>query len=247
MEWTERIIPDETEKGILSVHLKRYAFAYPRSEKKALLDVGCGAGYGSFYLSEIASRVTAVDSDFEAIQYAKAHFGRENVKYLAAEAEALPFFDCVFDIVCSFEAIEHTRDSKRFLAEAGRLLKPDGLFFVSTPSARHSGNHSKNHHHHQEWSSPDFKALLEQYFTRVDLHWQVRKQTRAHRWLQRLDFFNWRERWMPLRVARAVARMTNTAAFADLDLGDIEIQPQFSENALSQIGVCSGPKVPSKR
>jgi len=101
MNWTEGIIPNETEKGILSIHLKRYVFARPRCNGRVVLDLGCGTGYGSFYLAEEASRVTAVDFDPEVIRYACSYYDKKNVQYLISDAQQLPFADESFDIVCS--------------------------------------------------------------------------------------------------------------------------------------------------
>ena len=242
MDFTEIIIPDETAKGILSIHLKRYEFARGRCEGRQVLDLGCGVGYGSAYLAEQAWRVTGVDRDSDSIRYALSRYHRRNTKYIVADSEELSFRDRSFDVVCCFEAIEHVREPGRTLREVARILKEDGLFFVSTPWVPRSKNQSDNPHHYQEWSHPDFRNFLLNYFSFVQMSWQIRKQTQAHRWLQKLDVFNWRTRWIPLPVAKVIARTTRTAPFAELELEDIEVLPDFSENPLSQIGVCSGLK-----
>ena len=93
MDWSERIVPDETEKGITSIHLKRYDFARPRCRNRSVLDVGSGAGYGSHYVSEDAGKVVAIDSDIEAIQYAHKRYIRDRLDYLAAAADRPSFFE----------------------------------------------------------------------------------------------------------------------------------------------------------
>lgn len=241
MDFDERIIPDRTEKGILSVHLKRYDFARARCAGLEVLDIGCGAGYGSAYLAQKARQVKALDTDSEAIGYARAHYQLENLEFQVADAGRLPFGDMFFDRICSFEVIEHLDDPERCLAEAGRALKKNGIFFISTPWIRRPTQAPLNPHHKREWSHPDFKEFLEKYFSDVQIFWQVRKQTPAHRILQKLDFLGLRKR-IPLPAVKALARTTGTSAFSELSLADMEISREFSDNPLSQIAVCTKPK-----
>jgi 2-polyprenyl-3-methyl-5-hydroxy-6-metoxy-1,4-benzoquinol methylase len=46
----------------------------------------------------------------------------------------LPFDDDSFDVVVCFEAIEHTGDTERTLDQLARVLRPNGLLFVSSPN-----------------------------------------------------------------------------------------------------------------
>lgn len=240
MEWTERIVPDETEKGIVSIHLKRYEFARGKCLGKRVLDLGCGTGYGSAYLAEKASRVTAVDHDSETIQYALRRYPSKNIEYLLADAERLPFKNESFEIICCFEAIEHFKYPDQCLNQVKKILKKNGLLFLSTPLAINSDSHSGNPHHYQEWSHSEFLRLAERYFSQVQIWWQVRKQTKGHRLFQKMDVFGWRRR-IPAPLARMVARFTGTVPFRDLDLEDIEIKKDFSSAALSQLAICQDP------
>ena len=106
----ERIVPDETEPGIVAMHLKRYAFALPWCEGREVLDLGCGVGYGTAFLADSAHRVVGGDVDAETIAYAQRRYGRPNVEFRVLDATALPFEDSSFDAVCSFETIEHVAD-----------------------------------------------------------------------------------------------------------------------------------------
>lgn len=56
----------------------------------------------------------------------------KNVDILAS-AEALPFRDGVFDVVCSDQVLEHVRDPKKVVSEMLRVLRPGGLAYVGTP------------------------------------------------------------------------------------------------------------------
>src|SRR5438552_18667808 len=87
--YPERIVPDETSPGIVALHLKRYEFAAPRCRGADVLDAGCGVGYGSAFLGEVAARVVGVDRDEPAIAYARARYGRTNVEFRVADVLAL--------------------------------------------------------------------------------------------------------------------------------------------------------------
>ena len=47
----ERIVPDETEPGIVAIHLKRYEFALSYCTGRDVLNAGCGVGYGTVGLA----------------------------------------------------------------------------------------------------------------------------------------------------------------------------------------------------
>ena len=89
MSHPERIVPDETEPGIVALHLKRYEFARPHCVDKAVLDAGCGVGYGSAFLGETARSVVGVDVSSEAIDYARARYGAGNVEFAVDDLQSL--------------------------------------------------------------------------------------------------------------------------------------------------------------
>jgi SAM-dependent methyltransferase len=60
--------------------------------------------------------------------------GVGRVKVTCAVGEYVPFADEVFDVVCSFQVLEHTRVPKLVLDETLRLLKPGGWFVHVFPN-----------------------------------------------------------------------------------------------------------------
>ena len=120
----ERIVPDETEPGIVALHRKRYEFALPLCDGKHVLDAGCGVGYGTALLAEAARRVVGVDVTREAIAYARARYAAPNVEFDDGDVQGLERADAEFDVVVSFETIEHVPDPERFVAEMRRVLRP---------------------------------------------------------------------------------------------------------------------------
>ena len=164
---TERINPAETPVGILSIHLKRYQFALSLCEGKTVLDAACGVGYGSAYLAPVASHVIGLDIDPIAIEYAQNHYENNQLNFEIADVSQTKITDSQFDTICSFETIEHLSDIPAYLQEMTRLLKPDGVYIVSTPQVAKTDRNPCNPYHTIEFSRHDFEALLLQYFNRI--------------------------------------------------------------------------------
>lgn len=231
----ERIVPDEEQPGIVALHLKRYEFALPLCAGKEVLDAGCGVGYGTARLGEQAARVVGVDIDAQAIAYARDRYGAPNVEFRRMDLLALEFPDAAFDVVCSFETVEHLSDRDAFLGSAARVLRPGGAFVVSTPRAERTTETPANPHHRVEYSRQDFEALLRGYFREVELYGQRRLQTARHRLVQRLDVFGLRKRVAFLRPA---ARLLGTAPTEAVTSEGIVIERVGLDRATELIAVC---------
>ena len=80
----------------------------------------------------------------------------------------MAFKDSTFDVIVSFETIEHLPDDYRFLREVIRVLKPEGYFFISTPHNK-KGLAPQNPFHYREYSWDGFYELLSQYFKEIRL------------------------------------------------------------------------------
>jgi SAM-dependent methyltransferase len=235
----ERIIPDDTEPGIVALHLKRYAFARDWCDGVDVLDVGCGAGYGTAFLAETARRVVGGDRDAETIDYARRRYARPNVEFAVFDAAVLPFADASFDTVCAFEVIEHVDDARAVVREVARVLRPSGNFLLSTPRADVTTHAPENPYHRVEFSAADFKELLEQRFSSVTLYGQRRLETRRHRFARRLDVLGLRKRSSLLRRASTV---TGTPAMDAATLDDVEITRDAITDATELYAVCAAPR-----
>jgi SAM-dependent methyltransferase len=223
----------------VALHLKRYVFAEPYCRGKAVVDVACGVGYGSAHLGRVASDVVGVDVDADAIAYAQRRYGGPHVRFQVGDAAALDLPAGSVDVVCSFETIEHMPDRQAFLAEVGRVLRPDGAFLVSTPQVAATTEAPENPFHHVEYSAPDFEALLRRYFEEVRLFGQRRVQTRRHRLLRRLDVLGLRRR---LHFLRRAAVLTGTAPTVTLTLDDVVIDEGALGDASELVAVCTRPR-----
>jgi SAM-dependent methyltransferase len=235
MSHPERIVPDETEPGIVALHVKRYEFARPFCEGKDVLDAGCGVGYGTAALAEVARMVVGVDLSPDAIAYARSRYTRPNSEFEVEDLLALRRGDDEFDVVCAFETIEHLAEPERFVAEARRVLRPDGTLIASTPLADSTDEQPANPFHEREFSRADFEALLRTGFASIELFGQRRPQTTRHRALQRVDVLGLRRR-VPL-LRRAARTVTGTPSLESLSSEDVEIVADL-RGASELIAVC---------
>ncbi len=154
------------------IHVARYRFAVPYVRGARVLDVACGMGYGLAILEQTARCVVGVDADFTTVRGVQEQTGRAAEQVLVADGCHLPFPDGAFDVVTSFETIEHLERRSDFLAEVRRVLKPEGCCILSTPNADYTrpvDGKPKNPFHRHEYAPEELRAELEAHFEDVTL------------------------------------------------------------------------------
>jgi GT2 family glycosyltransferase/glycosyltransferase involved in cell wall biosynthesis/SAM-dependent methyltransferase len=152
-------------------HHHRYLFAAPFCSGKTVLDVACGEGYGTNLISMFATSVVGVDTDEPTIAFAHRNHGAEHIQFVCARAQQIPLSDKRFDIIVSFETLEHFSEHDEFLKETSRLLKEDGLLIISSPNKNiyTIKNNYNNPFHKKELDLSQFNHLLKSQFKNVDL------------------------------------------------------------------------------
>lgn len=147
-------------------HWHRYHFISEIVKGKKVCDVACGVGYGSALLALSADHVTGVDIDIETIDSAKEKYKDiNNLTYTQSNALNLEFADNSFDVVVSFETLEHLVQHNQLLDEFSRILKNDGLLVISTPDKDiYSANDDHNEFHVKELTSNEFDDLMSSQF-----------------------------------------------------------------------------------
>ena len=168
----ERFVPGSpVAKGEMWYeHWHRYHYVLPLVAGKKVLDVACGEGYGSALMCGRAATVSGVDISRDAITHGRATYAdRANLQFFEASCTKLPFEAANFDVVVSFETIEHIAGQAQFLDEIKRVLKPEGVLILSCPNkAEYSDKRGfTNEFHVRELYRPELEALLAPHFGRI--------------------------------------------------------------------------------
>jgi len=165
----ERFLP-QCSGEIAYEHWHRYAFARSLAARKTVLDVASGEGYGAALLASVATRVCGADIDAETVaRAARKYAALGNLAFMRASCTCLPFADRSFDLIVSFETIEHigAPDQLRMLEEFDRLLAPDGMLVLSSPNrAEYSDvRGTRNEFHVHELYRDELAKLLARHFS----------------------------------------------------------------------------------
>ena len=159
----ERFVP-ACAGEIAYEHWHRYAFARRYAEGRRVLDAACGEGYGTALLGTTAAEAVGVDIDAESIRHARTAYPGGRVRFVEGSCTRLPLPDASFDLVVSFETIEHLEaaDQGPMLAEFARVLKPQGLLIISSPNKRiySDARGYRNEFHRHELYRDSLAALL---------------------------------------------------------------------------------------
>jgi ubiquinone/menaquinone biosynthesis C-methylase UbiE len=150
---------------LVNEHWLRYKYIREHLTTEKVLDIACGSGYGSYYLSlNNGLSVIGADVSDDVIFKAKKNYQKDNLQFQVANALSLPFADDSFEAVVSLETIEHfnVNDQKLYLQELKRVLKPTGKLWLSTPNSEASRH--KNPWHLKELSFLELQELLAENF-----------------------------------------------------------------------------------
>lgn len=144
-----------------SQHAARYSLVRERCKGLRVLDVSCGEGFGSFLMASWgASEVVAVDISNEAIENAAQNFAHERVRYIVGDVLQLDDIladERPFDLIVSFETIEHVADPALFLRHLSKFAAANGLIVISCPNDHVQGE--SNPFHMRAYTFQDFHDL----------------------------------------------------------------------------------------
>jgi SAM-dependent methyltransferase len=126
-------------------------------------------------LSAVAADVVGVDVDAATVAHARSRYATlPRVRYEHADATALPFADRSFDLVVSFETLEHLAAQEQLLQGFSRVLADDGLLLISSPDKRTYGELAgfRNEFHVRELYREELLDLLRPHFPALRLYGQ---------------------------------------------------------------------------
>ena len=169
----ERIDPFFCEDYWRVDHLSRYIFALAHCENKTVLDASCGLGYGAALMGNNgAKKVIGIDNSATAIERAAAQYSTDKVTFEIADLEKpLPYRENSFDLVVSFETLEHLEQAQAALDNLARILSEKGILIISVPGEKDA--ESENPFHKQHFTKDSFLSILREHFSHVALYEQM--------------------------------------------------------------------------
>lgn len=130
----ERFVPGSTDRRIEADHLERYRFASSLVKNMSVLDIACGTGYAaSLLMAAGARRYRGIDISVSSVEYAQQNYRAENVTFATGDICDITSED-KYDVIVSFETIEHVRQYRLALANLYSLLSMNGTLVISSPN-----------------------------------------------------------------------------------------------------------------
>ena len=252
----ERLHPDD---ALFGIDLLRHRAAYREAIRFAhqigaqdVLELGSGTGYGTRELAAALPRVWAID---RVAPNAEARGSA--AQFIRADLGAMPLRKQAFDLIVSFQVLEHLEDPSGYLDALAEHLRADGCALLTTPNRANSDGENPFHVH--EYEAEELRRLLETRFEDVQMlgvsaKGDARKyhteRLRRIRRIVRLDPLRLRERiprrlveWLFARLARIVRR--GIAAGDGMPAARLEDFPIESAHAdsIDLFAVCRHPRV----
>jgi ubiquinone/menaquinone biosynthesis C-methylase UbiE len=135
---------------------------------KVILDIGCGPR-GSLEWADMSKERYGLDP--LADKYLRMGAHKHKMNYVKAYSESIPFNDSFFDVICSFNSLDHVEDIGKTIIEIKRTLKPGGIFLLivdvhayPTPTEPQSIKWDFRNSYF-----PDYKSLIENKYKNIEL------------------------------------------------------------------------------
>lgn len=139
---------------------------------KNLLDVACGAGYGSHLLAQRYPDIHVVGADYDpaAVEAARRTYSLPNLEYRCGDVTRWEetIGSQVFGCIMSFETIEHVSHRELMMQYLVDHLDPDGVLLLSTPCGWLTPNLKPEWEYHRiEYSAGTLYDFLSRYFETI--------------------------------------------------------------------------------
>ncbi|WP_044397353.1 bifunctional 2-polyprenyl-6-hydroxyphenol methylase/3-demethylubiquinol 3-O-methyltransferase UbiG [Lacinutrix sp. Hel_I_90] len=212
-----------------------------------VLEIGCGEGYGLEVILKQAKSLTVIDKSKHVLKKIKSKHPQTTV----LNQNIPPMYnlkDNSFDVVISFQVIEHIKDVNLFIKEIHRVLKTHGKAYITTPNSKKSI--ARNPWHFKEYNYKEINSLIKNNFKtytiegiqgnkKTDAYYLKNKQS-VERFL-RFDIFKIQYKIptvllkIPYELANRINRnkllKKNTHLVNGITLEDYSLQ-EYSQNTL---------------
>jgi len=245
----ERVVPLTSLSFSYLDHIARYEFIKNMVANKVVLDAGCGNGYGTYMLAKVVQKIIGVDIASEAIAYAKKNFVAQNLNFIQMDCQNLKFDDSSFDMVCSFDVIEHIENYQSYLSGLNRILRKSGILAISTPNNKNNQHPPANPFHKKEFAYQEFKLLLNKYFNVIDFYGETPDKDlknavgafkKFYNPVNKFDFFKFR-RVIPRKIRERFIRLfikMGGIDISDLTPNNITFRSENIENSSILFALC---------
>ncbi len=173
----ERVVPGDirTLEEYLQYLRHLFAYEYVKSQLRAddkVLELGSGEGYGASLLSQACREIVGLDIDEKVIEYSNHKYGNAKCSFKHYDGSALPFPENYFDVVVSFQVIEHVEDDAGFVARIFKVLNKGGRTYITTPNRAtrlKPGQRPWNRFHIREYHPHELETILRKSFNDVNV------------------------------------------------------------------------------
>jgi 2-polyprenyl-3-methyl-5-hydroxy-6-metoxy-1,4-benzoquinol methylase len=206
--------------------LKAYYLAKPYM-KGDILEVGCGEGRGVEFLAPLGNSYTAIDKIESIIGTLTEQFPASS--FILANIPPFSMLeDDKFDVIVSFQVIEHIKEDKKFISEMYRVLKPGGVALLTTPNKPKTL--TRNPWHIREYTTKELKNLTSDVFEEVEMKgitgsdrvWSYYEENkRSVKKITKFDIFNL-QYWLPSSLLRIPYDLLNRLNRNNLEKGDFK-------------------------
>ncbi len=234
-------------------HIAAYRYAATRAAGRRVLDAGCGEGFGTQTLADVASEVLGVDYSPVAIGECRRLWKKPNLRFEQVNLTEPGTFSETFDVVINFQVLEHIEDPMPFLGGLRERLGETGTLILTTPNRLRTI--SENPYHVREYTAPELKDLLSKVFGSVEItgmHGNAKVEefeagrAKAVQRILRLDPLGIRN-MLPEKVihfafaklAKVVRRQARPESSTDMTPEDFFVAAEPIDRALDLVAVCS--------
>jgi len=154
------------------IHRKAYEEGRGLAKGRSVLDWGCNDGYGLEILLPHASRIAGLDTGTLCVDAAQRRLPRVAGRIRKYDGERFPFGAETFDLIISFQVIEHVIDLDAFLRSVRLPLARQGAAVFTTPNRLirlDPGMKPWNPFHATEFSALDLHRELRRHFAEVTI------------------------------------------------------------------------------
>lgn len=143
-QWSQTYDKDENRTRDLDQEVTRKRLGGLHFD--SILEIGCGTGKNTSFFAQIGQHVRAVDFSQGMIARAREKVQAENVHFSMLDiTRPWGFEKASFDLIVCNLVLEHIQNLDHVAAEAARVLRPHGSFFINElhPSRQYDGTKAR--------------------------------------------------------------------------------------------------------